>query len=265
MKHKLGILAGCIGGEDTLDTLVRIKKAGFDTVHVGRPDIDRSVEIKKAADDLGLETEFIHGEFKSINDMWADDDSTPEIFLQLKHAIDMAQRSGIPAVITHVSSGWNPPQICDKGLKRFDELVDYAEAHGVIIALENLRKIGNISYLVDRYEHRDSVRYCYDSGHEYAYTRFVSFPDIFREKLIYTHIHDNLGYEHNPDDPDLHLLPFDGNFNYRDMMKRLHKYNYQGSIMLEVASNWCNGKYANISPDDFLRTCYKRAKKISKM
>lgn len=265
MKHKLGILSNCIGDEDTLLTLERIKKAGFDTIHVGIPDIDASVEIKKRADELGLETEFIHAPYKGINDMWANDDSVPEIFLQLKHSVDMARASGIPAIITHVSSGWDAPDICDKGLARFDALVDYAEENGVIIAFENLRKIGNLAYLVDRYEKRDNVRYCYDSGHEYGYTRFVSFPDIFREKLIFTHIHDNLGYEHNPESPDLHLLPFDGSMNYRDMMKRLHKYSYSGSIMLEVANHWCKGKYAHMSPDAFLKECYKRAKKISKM
>ena len=264
MSYKLGILSNCIKDEDTLITLDRIKETGFDTIHVGRPDIDRALEIKKKADSLGLETEFIHGEYKGINDMWANDDSTPQIYKDLVHAVDMAKEADIKSVITHISSGWNAPEICDRGLARFDSLVEYADKEGVIIALENLRKIGNISYLADRYEKCDSVRFCYDNGHEYAYTRFVSFPDVFREKLIYTHIHDNFGYDYCPENPDLHLLPFDGSFDFPDMMKRLKKYNYSGSIMLEVSMSF-GSKYQNYTPDEFIKTCYERAKKISEM
>ncbi len=262
MKHSLGIMADCITGEDVLVTLERIKKVGFDTVFVSSSSVDRSVEIKQKADELGLITEFIHAPFKGINDMWANDDSVPEILTQIKHTVDVAAEAGVPVIILHVSSGWKSPEICDKGLARFDEVIDYAEEKGVVVALENLRRVGNISYLVDRYEDRSCVRFCYDSGHEHGYTVYASFPDIFRDRIICTHIHDNLGLEHNPENPDLHLLPFEGNINYKDMMKRLHKYSYKGPLSLEV---WTGKRYADRDPDEFLRDCYKRIKKISKL
>jgi len=149
---------------------------------------------------------------------------------------------------------------CGEIVKGFGMLL--GKEKGVVVALENLRRVGNISYLVDRYEDRSCVRFCYDSGHEHGYTVYASFPDIFRDRIICTHIHDNLGLEHNPENPDLHLLPFEGNINYKDMMKRLHKYSYQGPLSLEV---WTGKRYADRAPDEFLRDCYKRIKKISKM
>ena len=262
MKHRLGIMAECISGEDVLITLERIKKVGFDTVFISTGMIERSVEIKKKADALGLITEFIHSPFRGINDMWLDDDTTPAIFEQIKHTIDVAAEAEVPVVIVHVSSGWNSPEICDKGLARFDAIVNYAEEKGITVALENLRRVGNLAYLVDRYENRECVRFCYDCGHEHGYTVHVSFPDIFKNKIICTHIHDNLGFEHNPADPDLHLLPFDGNCDYKKMMKNLHRHGYEGPLSLEV---WTGTRYADMNPDDFIKTCYKRIKKISKM
>ena len=265
MKHKLGISVSCIKGEDSVLSLDRIKNTGFDTVFISTEDIENSPAIKKRADELWLETEFIHAPFKGINDMWLDDDSVPEIYRGIKRTIDIARQTGIPAIVLHVSSGWKSPSICDKGLERFDSIIRYAKENGVTVALENLRKVGNLAYLVDRYEDEDSVRFCYDCGHEYGYTRFVSFPDIFREKIICTHIHDNLGYDHDPANPDLHYLPFDGTCNYKDMMERLHKYSYSGPLSLEVATSAGKGKYADMDPDEFVRTCYERIKKISEM
>jgi sugar phosphate isomerase/epimerase len=264
MKRKLSITTDCIKGESPLDTLDRIKKAGFDMVFISTPSIDLSCEIKKKADALGLETEFIHAPFKNINTMWANDNSKPEILDGMKHTVDMAQKAGIPVVVVHASSTYTPPEICDAGLRRFDELVDYAKKKGIILAFENLRKIGNITYLVDRYENRDNVRFCYDAGHEHGCTRFVSFADIFRDRIICTHIHDNFGY--TPDsDPDLHLLPFDGNIDYKKMMKKLKEYSYSGPITLEVFNSSGDGRYSKLSPDEFIKTAYKRALKISKM
>ncbi len=265
MEHKLGITVGCISGEDSVLTLDRIKNADFNTVFISTEDIDNSVRIKKRADELGLETEFIHAPFRGINDMWLDDDTVPDIFLGVKHTIDVAKEANIPVIILHVSSGWKAPAICDKGLARFDAIVDYAKKNGITVAFENLRKVGNLAYLVDRYEDFDNVRFCYDCGHEYGYTRFVSFPDIFREKIICTHIHDNLGYEYAPDDPDLHLLPFDGTCDYKDTMKRLHKYSYSGPLSLEVSTKAGKGKYIDTDPDEFIATCFERIKKISEM
>ena len=62
-------------------------------------------------------------------------------------------------------------------------------------------------------------------------------------------------------DPDMHVLPFDGNIDYEKMMRKLDEYDYKGSLMLEVFS----GPYPNLSPDEFIKTAFERIKKISLM
>ncbi len=260
MNRNLGIICDCIGGEDPVITLERIKKAGFNSFFTGHINNEKVKQLKNKADELGLSFEFIHAPFKNINNMWFEGDEYIEIMNGMKEAIVSAHNNSVPIVIIHVSSGWNSPEINDIGLARFDELVDFAEQNGVIIAFENLRKVGNLSYFVDRYENRDCVRFCYDNGHEHCYTKTVSWLDIFCHKTICTHIHDNMGRGwEKVGDPDTHLLPFEGNFDYEKMMRKLDEYDYTGSLTLEVFN------VKEIDADEFLTDCYNRIKKVSQM
>ncbi len=264
MKRKLGIICDCIENQDALITLEKIKNAGFDSFFSNEYSPERAVEIKKKSDTLGLDFEFIHAPFRGINAMWEEGDGYADIYSGMKQTIDAASLAAVPAVIFHISSGWRPPEICDTGLSRFDRLVEYAEKKGVIIAFENLRMVGNISYFVDRYEGCDTVKFCYDFGHEHAYTKTVSFPDIFTNRLYCTHIHDNYGRgDERVGNPDLHLLPFEGSVDFKGIMKKLNHYSYKGSLMLEVFKKRAVTKTS--SDEEFLSLCYKKIKKISKM
>ena len=153
----------------------------------------------------------------------------------------------------------------DLGLSRYDELVVYARDKGVTLAFENLRLLGNLACLVDRYEKLDHVRFCFDCGHEHCYTKTVSIMDVFTNRVCCTHIHDNMGrpMEDKTNDFDMHLLPFDGTYNYEKMMRKLDEYGYAGSLMLEVSQN--REDYVKMSHEAFLATCYERIKKISEM
>ncbi len=264
MKRALGIICDCIEDRDTLENLELIKEAGFDSFFSNEFSVKRAVRLKEKADTLGLDYEFIHGPYKNINTMWEEGDGYLGIMSGMKEAIDAAHEAGVAGVILHTSSGWFPPEICDTGLRRFDSVVEYAEKKGVIAVFENLRKVGNLAYFVDRYEKCDAVRFCYDFGHEHAYTKTVCFADIFTDRIWCTHIHDNHGRgwakEGNTDE---HLLPFEGSVDYKSIMKKLNFYNYRGSLMLEVFKNRALTKTS--SDEEFLKLCYKKLVKISKM
>ena len=263
MERKLGIVASCLHGVSELDALEKIKAAGFETFFTGSYKNDDVRAIKERADELGLEYEFIHAPFRNINQMWTAGMGYLEVFDYMKESIDAAANNGIKYVITHVSSGWLPPQVNDLGLERYDEIVLYAKDKGIQVAFENLRKVGNLAVLVDRYENMDNVGFCYDNGHEHCYTETVCWPDIFREKMLCTHIHDNFGRpEDKMADGDIHILPFDGNCDYAKMMAKLDEYNYTGSLTLEVGRG---ARYKDLSHEEFLQTCYDRLVKISKM
>lgn len=263
MKRKLGIVAESIAEEDSVQTLDRIAAAGFETTFTGRCDLESVEKLAKKAQKLGLDIEFIHAPFAGINAMWRSGNEYETVYAGMIEAIDSAAATGINAVVAHISSGWNAPEICDLGLKRYDDLVEYAAKKNVIVAFENLRKVGNVSYFADRYEKAENVKFCYDCGHEHCYTETVCFPDIFRGRMIFTHIHDNLGRDKaNPmGDPDMHVLPFDGNVDYARMMRKLDEHDYKGSLMLEVFS----GRYPDMKPDEFISTAFERIKKISAM
>ena len=265
MERKLGIIANCLKGVPAIDALEKIKAAGFETFFTGEYKDKEVGAIKEKADKLGLEYEFIHAPFHNINEMWMPGMGYLEVFDYMKASIDSAAKHGIRSVITHVSSGWNAPQVNDLGLSRYDELVVYARERGVILAFENLRLLGNLACLVDRYEKMDNVMYCFDCGHEHCYTKTVSLLDVFTTRVLCTHIHDNMGrpFDDKKNDFDQHLLPFDGTYDYAKMMRKLDEYGYAGSLMLEVSQN--REDYIKMSHEDFLATCYERIHKISKM
>ncbi len=265
MKRKLGIIANCLCDIDTVDTLDKIKAAGFETFFTGEYQNDDVAKIQARAKELGLTYEFIHAPFYSINEMWMPGSSYLTVFDYMKKSIDAAANNDVPTVITHVSSGWNAPQVNDLGLARFDELVLYAKERDITLAFENLRMLGNLACLVDRYEKIDNVRFCFDCGHEHCYTKTIKLLDVFTDRVICTHIHDNHSRPllDKTGDGDEHLLPFDGTYDYAQMMRKLDEYGYTGSLMLEVFQN--RADYHKMSHEEFLTTCYERIKKISEM
>ena len=186
------------------------------------------------------------------------------LFRQILETIDSAAEVGIPVVVSHVSGGWVAPPLSDIGFYHFDRLVEYAWQKGVKIAFENIRNVGNVAALMERYERIPAVGYCFDCGHEHCYTETAHFLDFFHDRLLCTHIHDNFGRskEDPMKDTDIHVLPFDGNIDYADMMSRYKKYGCTVPLTLEVGKG---AKYKDLSEEEFLATAFERIKKISKM
>ena len=265
MERKLGTVSECIRPGNPLENLEMIKDVGFDCFGTGIYEPSGVAELVAKGESLGLNCEYIHASFKNINAMWTPGLEYLTVFNDMKKAIDAAAMNGVPAVVTHVSSGWHPPHVNDLGIARYDEIVLYAMDKGVKLAFENLRKVGNLTVLVDRYENMDHVGFCYDNGHEHCYTETISWLDIFRNKVLVTHIHDNFGRpEDREADPDYHFLPFDGNFDYAEMMSKFNKYCPDIPLMLEVF-NTTKPEYKEMKPYDFIKTSYDRLVKISKM
>ena len=266
MQRDFGIISDCIRGLDEADALDYIHDAGFTAFFSSEnaTDMQSVTKIRKKADALGLRYEFLHAPYQGVNGMWTDEERSYPFLKRVLESIDSASENGVPAIIMHVSSGWHPPQINDLGLSRYDKIVEYGEKRGVIIAFENLRKVGNHAYLMQRYEDSKFVAYCFDNGHEHCYTETVPYLDLFGKKLLCTHIHDNFGRPADPEaNGDLHLLPFDGNYDFQTMMRKLDKYGYTGTLMLETG-NW-NERYAHLTPEQLLKTAYERVEKLSKL
>ena len=262
MERKLGIDASCLPGVAEIDALDKIKAAGFDMVFGVTNDAKTVCDMKDKCEKLGLSFDFLHAPFRGINDFWRSGLAYRDLRDNIKASIDSAAAAGVPAVVVHVSSGWFPPPICDIGFARFDDLVEHAIDKGVKIAFENLRKLGNLAVIMERYKKIPNVGFCYDCGHEHCYTETVHFLDIYGSRTLCTHIHDNLGRDKEDKwkDADLHLMPFDGDIDYADMMARLNKVGYTGALTLEITKY---GEYLEKSDEEFLAVAYERIQKIA--
>ena len=263
MEMELGIELECVGddvlGDDTVFKM--IKNAGFGHIFSDKLNIRDVETVMERSAKVGLTVDFLHAPFRGVNDFWLEGDNYLPLNEKIVETIDSAGACGIPIVIVHPDSGWNPPNMCDLGIKRFDALVERAEKKGVKIAFENLRNFGTLSAMMQRYRGRDSVGFCYDCGHEHCYTKTVHFTDLFGERILCTHIHDNFGKD-GRDDPDDHLMMFDGNIDYADMMARLREVGYNGVLTVELAKD---EHYAHMSDEEYINAAYERILKISKM
>ena len=256
MIRKIGINADCIKTENLWENLKTVKDAGFDCFFTLTYDDQTICKVADTAKVLGLDYEFIHAPWKDINDMWTSEND-PGIFFEMENCIKIAKKYGIGGVIIHASSGYHPPEVCDRGLCRYDRLVAFAKSLDIKIAFENLRKIGNLCCLIDRYEEEEHVGFCYDFGHAHCYMeKDVPWMDLFGRKTLYTHIHDNFG-KTGVENEDIHVLPFEGNIDYKRIMTKLDEYEYKGSIMLEVSD--VNSQYKG---KDLIYEAYKRAIKL---
>lgn len=264
MKRKLGIFCECLTGTSPIDALPLIKQVGFDCYATGCCDPERMLEIKAVGDSLGMSCEFIHAPFGGyeINNMWLSGIEYLGIFNAMKRAIDTASAANVPVVVAHISHGWYPPQINDVGLERFDRLVEYAKEKDIKLAFENVYSVGNLAYFADRYEKCDNVGLCYDAGHEHCFTKTVSWLDIYTDRTLVTHINDNNGRKDVKEgNGDMHWLPFEGNVDYEAMMRKLNKYGYTGSLLLEISM----GNNISLSQKEWLEDVYSRLLKISLM
>jgi len=264
MERKLGIFCECLGQTPAPDSLPLLREAGFNCYATGCSDLERMKRIKEVGDSLDMTCEFIHAPFGGydINNMWLPGMDYLGIFKGMKRSIDTAAGAGVPVVVAHVSHGWFPPQISDIGLSRFDALVEYAMEKNVKIAFENVYSVGNLAYFADRYEKCPNVGLCYDAGHEHCFTKTVSWLDIYTNRTFAIHINDNNGRgDVKEGNTDMHWIPFKGNVDYEDMMKKLNKYGYEGSLILEISMS----RSSPVSEKEWLEDVFARLKRISEM
>jgi len=264
MRRKLGINIDFMKDGFTFGAIKKIKEAGFDSISVTGVNWGFN-KYKDISDSLGLDWEFVHAPFTNINSMWLEGDDYLRIFGNMKEAITHASLNGVPIVVLHLSSGWNPPEVNELGIKRFDELVKHAAQKNVTVAFENLRNVENLEAIMEHYANTPNVKYCYDCGHEHCYTKDVDWIEKFGNKLCCVHIHDNFGIQEPEQEcTDLHYLPFDGEIDFKDMIDRLDKVGFEGTLMLEVF-NHCKPEYMELTEEEFLKTSFERISRISEL
>ena len=234
--------------------IAAFKKHGIKHTFIksNHPEFERAMEL---FGQNGITCDNLHAPYLNINHMWSEDESLGSAMLaQLTDSVDKCAKYGIPTTIVHLSSGRPMPQITPQGIARYETLFAYAKEKGVKIALENLRYAENLAYFLENYP--DCV-YCWDCGHEYAYSHEKYLPK-YGHRLAALHLHDNrCGV-----DTDDHLLPFDGAIPMEEVAKDLAKSGYTGTLMLEIGRLIVTHTYDEMSEEDYMDRAAASAKRL---
>lgn len=273
-KQKIGISTGNDYGMPMSEVLQIIKNVGFDAISPALKSEATLAEVCAIAGELGLELQSLHSPFGRAQDMWSTDESvyTPaknDLFV----AIDACVRFKIPVVVVHVWKGFDYTFDADSlNYDNFDQVVRYAEERNVKIAFENTEGTEFLLALMARYKGNDTVGFCWDSGHEMCYNYSEDMLAMFGDRLIMTHLNDNLGISRFDGKTfwtdDLHLLPYDGIADWDYNVQRLKKARPMPILNFELGINSKpnrheNDTYAKMPLLQYFTEAYIRACRIA--
>lgn len=255
--------------EECLDAL---KAAGFDGVFTGWTPGDM---VRRAAiiREKGLYFQSVHAPFKNAHKPWEKGKAGEAEIDSLIDCIRECSEAGVPIVVIHPIIGMDRHNPTDLGIKRFSRLVKEAERLGIMLAFENVEGIEYLEKIIAELGSSPAVGYCWDTGHEMCYNGSMDVPALFGDKLICTHLNDNLGQT----DPDVitwlddsHLMPFDGIADWQGIAERLARINYGGELTFEMSLDSKPGKnthdiYAHLDLKGYFDLIYKKAQQFAQL
>lgn len=273
-KNKLCLGLSASFGVSYPQQVKLIKQAGFEGFFFDwskEIDVD---SIMKAAEECGLELQSIHGPYYKAAVMWESPETAAEAVDEMYQCLEVCKLCGAPIMVVHAFIGFHDTEhsVCENGFINYGKVVDRAAELGIKIAFENTEGEEYLDALMDRFSVRDNVGFCLDTGHEMCYNFSKDLLGKYGERLIATHINDNLGISRYDGDTfwtdDLHLLPFDGCGDWENFAKRINRCSYNGYLTFELTrqSKPCrheNDKYMKMSIEEYLAEAYSRACRIS--
>lgn len=273
-KQKLGINYIHFPDTSGADYLKMIKAAGFEAVFDTWCAPGSLDELARLAAEEGIILQSVHAPFNKVDKLWKDDEAAAEEALgeQLACLEDTA-RLGVPIMVTHVYIGFGKgPDPDERGIARYRRLVDRAGELGVKIAFENTEGEEYLTALMDAFKDDDRVGFCWDTGHELCYNRGRDMMALYGDRLVATHINDNLGVSRFDGEifwtDDLHLLPFDGIADWDGIAARLDACGFSDIMCFELTVGSKPGRHDNdlykeMSPEKYLAEAYKRACRVA--
>ena len=196
--------------------------------------------------------------FKNVFIQWYNKDWNPTQEEQLKYIkndIRICKENDISMVVMHLTSKSVAPKYNETGLKRLQEIVDYAESLNVKVAFENTKIKGYLDYVIENIDNAN-VGICFDSGHYHVHFDDDLDFSKFKNRIFAVHLHDN-------DKSDaLHLIPFDGTLNWESVVKNLKDSNYNGPITMELCYRY---EYLEMGIENFYKKGYEVGEKLKEM
>ncbi len=273
-NQRIGISIGSRFPISGCELIELLKKVGFDAISPLWTTNGDLSEIVDSASKCGLTIQSLHAPFGKAADMWSVDDSiSAPVKNELLSALDACVQFNIPVLVVHTWIGFDY-KFCEDTLdfKNFDEIVSYAEEHRIKIAFENTEGEEYLFALMEHFKDNDTVGFCWDSGHEMCYNHSQDLLAKYGDRLIMTHLNDNLGISRFDGKifwtDDLHLLPFDGVADWDDNIDRLRKSKHLDILNFELSivskpNRHENDIYQQMGIENYFTEAYKRACKIA--
>lgn len=273
-KQKLGISVGNRYSVSTTEIMKMVKNTGFDAVS---PEWAPNIDLEAIADtaaNYGMVLQSLHAPIGGSADMWSKNRNASEHALaELLASLEDCHRYSIPILVTHTWIGFeNIPEPTDEGFKNYGKLVDKAYQYGIKIAFENTEGDEHLFALMEHFKNDPTVGFCWDSGHEMCYNHSEDLLQKYGDRLMMTHLNDNLGISRFDGKifwtDDLHLLPFDGVADWAYNVERLKKSKIPEFLNFELRIDSKPGRhendcYAAMPYEQYFAEAYKRACRIA--
>ena len=197
----------------------------------------------------GICFEAVHAPSSMVNSIWFGDEQAIIYKSSTEKILDLCSEGEVSKLVLHVGTD---PDIkpSQTGLEFWKNLEIYAKKRGVKLCYENANTPNLFEAVVSDVDSFHGI--CLDIGHQLCYTPEKDYLNLFGDKIIYTHIHDNLS-----DGRDMHLLPKDGKNDWNKFFSGLNEVKYKGTYNLEL-SCYYSDEYKNMTFYDFVEHSYKR-------
>ena len=271
--RKVGLGANTQFGLKIEEQIKLFKRTGFEAFFTAWD--NKIKKYKEISDNLNMLYQSVHAPTLRSADMWKNDQSAQDAVDELISCVRDCGEAEIPIVVVHPYSGFDEEYIPNQyGVENFCKVVEEAGKWNIKIAFENLEGEEYLNCLMDAFSDYENVGFCWDSGHELCYNKGKDMLKLYGNRLIATHLNDNLGVSDRDGNifytDDLHLLPFDGINNWENIAKRLNKCNFNDTLTFELKivsqpGRHENDKYASMPIEEYIAECYARARRVENM
>ena len=248
------------------------RKVGFEGFFSGWSPDGNTAALRSVADETGMLFQSIHAPFGKMADMWKPTDVTETAVSELLSCLHDCADNDVPLMVAHAFIGFEDHTPTAFGIDTFGRVVREAEKLGVKIAFENTEGEEYLAALMDAFKDSPAVGFCWDTGHEMCYNYSKDMMALYGDRLLGTHLNDNLGirdyngriFWHD----DLHLLPFDGIGDWQDIAARLHRSGFEGPLTFELNTaskpdRHENDAYGRMSIEEYISHAYMRACRVA--
>ena len=274
MDYKLCLGTGMGFDIPTEEQIMIIKNTGFDGFFVDMESVENLMKYAEIAKKENLIFQSVHAPFGKMHIVWeGTDEEANKVINELKDCVDACVKIGVPLLICHVIIGMERCTPNEKGASFFRNLSEYAKEKNIKIAFENTEGEEYLQAVMEKCKDLENVGFCFDSGHEMCYNESRDMLSLYGDRLIATHLNDNMGMKDKSNKTwydDLHLLPFDGIADWKNITERLKKSTCPECLTFELVStnkperNY-HDRYKELLFEDYVKEAYNRAVRIRNM